>query len=56
VVAKELGPRAGETAAARAARVDAIVGSRVPDVRFLIDCLLAPAAAITRDPEYSTSI
>ena len=40
VVAPELASHAGETAAARAARIDAIIGSRVPDVQFLLDHLL----------------
>jgi hypothetical protein len=30
----------GETAAMRAARVDAMIASRVPDVRFLLDRML----------------
>jgi dienelactone hydrolase len=47
VVAKELARREGESAAERSARVDAIVGSRVPDVRFLLDHLLTSGAAIT---------
>src|SRR5205814_7261673 len=46
VTAPELGRPAGEeTAGQRAARVDAIVGSRVPDVRFLLDHLLNGGAA-----------
>ncbi len=40
VVAPELTRRADETAEARAARIDAIISSRVPDVRFLLDHLL----------------
>jgi dienelactone hydrolase len=40
VVAPELAPRQGETSDERLARIDAIVASRVPDVRFLIDHLL----------------
>ncbi|HTB11123.1 MAG TPA: hypothetical protein VK752_06120 [Bryobacteraceae bacterium] len=39
----ELKGKIGETAAERAARIEGIVGSRVPDVRFLIDYLLAHA-------------
>ena len=49
VVAKELRRHEGETAAMREARIDAIVGSRVPDVRFLINRLLAPEATTTGD-------
>jgi predicted dienelactone hydrolase len=37
VVAAELAPSDNETAQQRAARIDAIVASRVPDVRFLLD-------------------
>jgi predicted dienelactone hydrolase len=40
VVAPELDGREGETAAERSARVAAIIASRVPDVRFLLDHLL----------------
>ena len=40
VVAAELAPRAGETPGERQARIDAVIGSRVPDVRFLLDYLL----------------
>jgi dienelactone hydrolase len=40
----ELQPQDGETAAERAARVAAVVGSRVPDVRLVLDAL-APATA-----------
>lgn len=40
VVAADLAPTADETAEQRAARVDAIIASRVPDVRFLLDTLL----------------
>lgn len=48
VVAKELFRRDGETGAERAARIDAIIGSRVPDIRFLIDHLLG---GVTRDAQ-----
>ena len=41
VVAPELAPRQGETPDERLARIDAIVESRVPDVRFLLDHLLS---------------
>jgi predicted dienelactone hydrolase len=37
LVAPELGRRDGETAEQRAARADAIIASRVPDIRFLLD-------------------
>jgi dienelactone hydrolase len=40
VVAPELAARQGETSGERLARVNAIIASRVPDVRFLIDYLL----------------
>jgi len=45
VVARELGSRDGETETERAVRIDAVVASRVPDVRFLLDYLLGPVAA-----------
>jgi dienelactone hydrolase len=41
VVAPELAGRDGETAAERAARIRAIIGSRVPDVTVLLDYLLS---------------
>lgn len=40
VVAADLARREGETAARQGARVDAVIASRVPDVRFLLDHLL----------------
>jgi predicted dienelactone hydrolase len=43
VIAPELARREGETDAERAARWDALIGSRVPDARFLVDFLLAGA-------------
>jgi dienelactone hydrolase len=43
VVASDLAPGEGETATHRAARVDNIIASRVPDVRFLLDYLLSTA-------------
>ncbi len=49
VVAPELARRAGETAAERAARIDDIIASRVPDVRFLLDRLLGGAVDIELD-------
>ncbi len=45
VVAPELGPRPGESAADRARRIDAVIASRVPDVRLLLSCLLGGRAA-----------
>ena len=44
LVAAELGRRDDETPAARAERIDAVIGSRVPDVRFLLGYLLATAS------------
>jgi len=49
VVAPELARRAGETASERAARIDDIIASRVPDVRFLLDHLLGGAVDIELD-------
>src|SRR5260370_1008165 len=49
VVARERARRSGETAAERAARIDAIIGSRVPDVRFLLDHLLGGDAHVELD-------
>jgi predicted dienelactone hydrolase len=43
VIAPELARRDGETEAERAARWEALIGSRVPDARFLIDFLVAAA-------------
>lgn len=40
VVAPELAPRQGETSGERSARVNAVIESRVPDVRFLLNHLL----------------
>ncbi len=40
VVATDLGPQEHETGAERAARIERIVTSRVPDLRFLLDHLL----------------
>jgi dienelactone hydrolase len=45
VAAPELGPRPDETAADRARRIDAVIASRVPDVRALLSWLLAGGAA-----------
>jgi dienelactone hydrolase len=41
VVAPELARREGETKSERSARIDAIIASRVPDVRFLLDHLVS---------------
>jgi predicted dienelactone hydrolase len=49
VVAPELARRADETAEARAARIEAIIGSRVPDVQFLLDHLLGGDAHVELD-------
>jgi dienelactone hydrolase len=43
-VAAELSRREGETAEQKAARIEAVIASRVPDVRFLLDHLLGSAA------------
>lgn len=44
VVALELGRREAETAEEKAVRADAVVASRVPDLRFLLDFLLSGTA------------
>jgi predicted dienelactone hydrolase len=49
VVAPELAGAPGESASARARRVAAIVASRVPDVRFLLTCLLDDGSGGTGD-------
>jgi predicted dienelactone hydrolase len=49
VVAPELARREGETQEQRAARGEAVVASRVPDVRFLIDCILNESGGISLD-------
>lgn len=56
VVAPELGPRPGESAADRARRIDAVIASRVPDVRVLLSALtgtrpVAGLDGIGLDPE-----
>jgi predicted dienelactone hydrolase len=43
VIAEELKHREGETAAQKSARADAMIASRVPDMRFLLDRLLSAA-------------
>ena len=48
VVAVELARRAGETHEQKAERVEAVIASRVPDTRFLLDHLMTSAAL---DPE-----
>jgi dienelactone hydrolase len=45
LVAAELARRDGETATDLAARIDGVITSRVPDVRFLLDYLLGGAVA-----------
>ena len=42
VVAPELGPRPGESAAGRARRINAVIAGRVPDVRVLLSALTGP--------------
>lgn len=49
LVAAELAPAADESAEQRKARVDAVIASRVPDVRFLIDYALG--AGLDVDPD-----
>src|SRR5260370_29384538 len=49
VVARELARRAGETASERAPRLDGIISSRVPDVRFFLDHLLCGDAHVGVD-------
>ncbi|HMA34674.1 MAG TPA: hypothetical protein VKY74_09350 [Chloroflexia bacterium] len=44
LVAGDLAPPEGETAAQKAARADAWIANRVPDIRFLLDQLLHGAA------------
>jgi dienelactone hydrolase len=51
VVAPELARRVDETATETAARIEAIIASRVPDVRFLLDHLLSGAADLELDAE-----
>jgi dienelactone hydrolase len=51
VIAPELAGRGGETGAQRADRIAAVVGSRVPDVRFLLDHLLAGTTGIELDQD-----
>ena len=43
LVAPELGHRVGETPEQRTARAEAVIASRVPDIRFLLDYLLVEA-------------
>jgi predicted dienelactone hydrolase len=45
-IAPELARRDGETDADRAARIQAIITARVPDIRFLLDCLINSAPNI----------
>jgi dienelactone hydrolase len=56
VVVRELGPRPGESATDRAHRIDAVISSRVPDVRLLLSVLterrpMAALQGICTDPE-----
>jgi dienelactone hydrolase len=56
VVAPELGPSEAESPADRARRIDAVIASRVPDVRLLLGTLTGPAPiagldGIGLDPE-----
>src|SRR6266508_3173026 len=51
VVVPELARREDETAAERAERIDAIVASRVPDVRFLLDHLLDGGSGLQLDAD-----
>jgi dienelactone hydrolase len=48
IVAPELAGRPDETAQERTARIDAIIASRVPDVRFLLDFVLGRGATSAR--------
>jgi predicted dienelactone hydrolase len=51
VGAPALAPRDGETDTDRAARIDAVIASRVPDVRFLLDQMLTASwGDMTLDP------
>jgi dienelactone hydrolase len=50
LVAPELARREGETGSERAARADAMIASRVPDVRFLLDFLLGGGTDLRLDP------
>ena len=49
LVAAELAPAADESAEQRKARVDAVVASRVPDVRFLIGHMLGAGLELDQD-------
>jgi dienelactone hydrolase len=46
VVAKELARKEGDTAGQLAARVEAILANRVPDIRFLLDNLLSTESSL----------
>lgn len=53
VVARELASQNGETHAQKAARVEAVIANRVPDIRFILDHLLsreALGAEVSLDP------
>jgi dienelactone hydrolase len=45
LTAPELGPRPDESAADRSRRIEAVIASRVPDLRLLLSCLLGARAA-----------
>jgi dienelactone hydrolase len=51
VVAEELQRREGETPLERLARIDAIIASRVPDIRFLLDILLGHGKQVNALPD-----
>jgi dienelactone hydrolase len=50
MVAPELSARTGETGDERDARIEALIGSRVPDIRFLLDHLLGGEPGLEIDP------
>src|SRR5690242_6473632 len=51
VFAAELAPRDGETREQRRARIDAVVASRVPDLRFLLEHVLGGGPDVEVDPQ-----
>jgi Platelet-activating factor acetylhydrolase, isoform II len=55
-VAPELAGRDDETEKDRAIRIDNIITGRVPDVRFLVDHLLAPAPLLLAVASYPRSL
>lgn len=50
MVAPELAARTGETGEERDARIRALIGSRAPDIRFLLDHLLGEELGLDIDP------